>query len=490
MSRSHAGGPSRTPILVTLAFLLVLGAVADRAGRRAVKGPSVGSPASAISSTWYCAGATATPAGRADGVVVIANPNTTPLVGSITVVGQAEPVTKPVTVAPRARATLRYAEVLKTDYAGAIVELRGGGAIVEQFVSGPLGHSTAICSTKSSSSWFIAEGSTAKDALLVLALFNPFPEDAIADLAFSTEQGRAVPADFQGIVVPARRIVAVDVGTHVRRREQVAASVVARSGRLVVNKLQVRSAAGRAGISLSAASPGASTTWRFPDGYVTPGVREELHLFNAADREAKVDVELALETGSVEPFELTVPPQGRVTLDLTGESRVPRGVPHGIIVTSSNGVPTVAERTIESATPSARLGRSVLVGASASAKRWGFAVGAATPTYDEWIVVLNAGADKVTFSVQALADGQMLAVEGLQDIELPAGRRTALSARRPHPARHPAAHRLGQRSDRRRARPLSSGLARHQRHPRPPTRQLTRPRRWHGPQANFRPERH
>ena len=57
----------------------------------------------------------------------------------------------------------------------------------------------------------------------------------------------------------------------------------ARSGRLVVNKLQVRTAAGRAGISLSAAAPGPATTWRFPDGFVDPGVREELHLFNAAD---------------------------------------------------------------------------------------------------------------------------------------------------------------------------------------------------------------
>jgi hypothetical protein len=49
-------------------------------------------------------------------------------------------------------------------------------------------------------------------------LFNPFPGDAIVDLSFATDQGPSTPPDFQGVVVPARGVKALDVGEHVRRR--------------------------------------------------------------------------------------------------------------------------------------------------------------------------------------------------------------------------------------------------------------------------------
>jgi hypothetical protein len=52
-----------------------------------------------------------------------------------------------------------------------------------------------------------------------------------------------------------------------------------------------------------------------------------------------------------------------------------------------------------------------------------FPVGEANVNTDEWIVVHNPGARPRTISVVALANGQRLPIEGLQDLRVgPAGR--------------------------------------------------------------------
>ena len=68
-------------------------------------------------------------------------------------------------------------------------------------------------------------------------LFNPFPDDAIVDGVFSTEDGIRQPERFDGLVVPGRGTVAVDLGDDVTRREEVAATITARNGRIVVDRI-------------------------------------------------------------------------------------------------------------------------------------------------------------------------------------------------------------------------------------------------------------
>jgi hypothetical protein len=58
-----------------------------------------------------------------------------------------------------------------------------------------------------------------------------------------------------------------------------------------------------------------------------------------------------------------------------------------------------------------------------TARRWAFPIGEANVDTDEWIVVHNPGAHRVQVSVYALANGQRLPIEGLQDLPVgPAGR--------------------------------------------------------------------
>lgn len=423
----------RWPVVAVVAALLAAGAVADRVARPE---PSNGvarlrtdqpsaAPADALSSSWFCAGATATAKGAADGSIWIANPGADEATGTVTfvpVVGSGDPKTVPIRVPGHSRRHLRHADAIDAPYAAAMVELDGGGVVVEHSVGGPLGEDVAPCASNASERWYVAEGSTARDATMLLALFNPFPEDAIADLAFATEEGKALPADFQGVVVPARGLVVVDVGQHVRRREHVAATVTTRAGRLVVDRIQFRNAAPVKGITLTLAAPSPGRTWWFPEGVKAPGVLESLHLYNPTETEAVVDVELTLDEGGVEPYEVRVPPRDRFTLEIDKEERVPPGVPHAFTVRSMNDVPVVVERWVAAA-GSGRSGLAAMLGAREPAQRWVFAAGASVERVDEWIVLQNPGPGDARVDLFALANGRLLPIDGLQDLQLAAGRR-------------------------------------------------------------------
>ena len=387
-------------------------------------GAPVAAPPGALSSSWFCAGATAEKNGRADGMIWIANANDVAVDAKVTFVpmaGAGEPVVVETSVAPNSRRYLRHQEHVTAPFAAAMVEVNGGDVAVEHSISGPTGEDHTPCASKASNEWHFADGSTARDATLLFALFNPFPDDAIAELSFTHEEGRATPAAFQGLVVPARGLIIVDAGAQVRRRENVSATVRARSGRLVVDRIQLRSERPKRGAVLTLGAPSRGDLWYFPEGAKAEGVNERVVVYNPGEREALVDVEFTLDEGAIEPFELTVPPGDRAILDVTAEERVPAGA-HAITVRSVDEEGVVAERWIE-ANGSGRQGLGVTTGSPLTAERWLFAFGATNASNDEWIVVHNPGTTDVTVDVVALASGRLLPIQNLQGLEVPAGRR-------------------------------------------------------------------
>ena len=426
----------RLPALRVLGALLVAGGAADRlyrpeagSGGEVSSGMPVAAPARALTSTWYCAGASANPGGPADGAVIVANPGRRALTGSVTIVpSEGSLRTVPLTVPAASTAVVRHQDLVQSPFAAALVELDGGEVVVEHSVSGPLGASIAPCASRASDRWYFAGGSTAREDTMLLALFNPFPEDAIADLSFSTDQGPAAPADFKGIVVRGGSLSVVNVGEHVRRRDAVAATVAARRGRLVVDRIQLRNTGNRRGTTLALGAPSPGDTWYFPDGVVVDGFEERVLLYNPSDEEAEVDVEMLLDEGAAEPFEITVPPGEHVPLLVNDEDRIPKGVAHAIVVQSVNDVGVVAERSITAGPPVGRVGVADTLGAREGAERWVLAGGAATDTSDEWVIVQNLADADATVSFTALA-GEPLAVDGLQRVLLPAGRRAMFRLR-------------------------------------------------------------
>ena len=440
-SGSGARPARRLPALLVLAGLVLAAAVADRSapGVPAHAAPAPArqrlqpgaAPGSALASAWYCPLATTAAGSAARGLLVLANSGDTELGANVTVMPvQGKAASRAVRLPPRAQVAVGLAEIVTTTadapWVAALVEIDGGQAAAEEAVFGPSGITLTPCASSASDHWYFAEGSTGRDDTLLLGLFDPFPDDAIVDLSFTTDQGRAEPADFKGLVVPGRGLLVVDVGQHVRRRDLVSTTVAARSGRIVASRLQVRGGAPALGTTLDLGAPSAGTSWYFPDGATGDGIVERYQLYNPSDRESQAQLSLVLDQGEAEPFHLTVPPQGTVGVVTSAEPRVPKGVPHGAVVAVTNGVPLVAERVVTATAPAPRHGLLDVLGARAPARRWLLALGATNPATDEWVVVLNPGPDRATFSVQALAAGQLLAVEGLQGLQVGPGQRRAV----------------------------------------------------------------
>ncbi|HUS61835.1 MAG TPA: DUF5719 family protein [Acidimicrobiales bacterium] len=423
----------RVIVVGLLVALVVVGLRVDasfdrsrEAGDESVAAPMVVAPrGDATTASWFCAGMTAAPDGAFDGTVLVANPTGKAVVARVNVVpvaGDVAPKAVTLDVGPNARGAVRLQDVLQSPYVAALVEVDSGDVIVEHSVTGALGDDLAPCSPRANEVWHFAGGSTVKDANLLLAVFNPFPDDAIVDMAFVTSEGRAVPSELQGVVIPGRGLVVRDVADFVRRREEVSTTVTARTGRVVVDKIQlVREP--RPGLTLLVGTPTPAPAWDIAEGYITDGVGERIDVYNPNDREAAVEVGVSLDDGAVEPFQLTVPAQGRTSIDLGEDGRIPLGVGHALTVRAVDGRPIVVEHLIESHPPSARFGLAAQTGSTSRSSQWVAAAGGATESLDEGIVVHNPGATDVRFSVFALANGRRFPIEGLQDLEVKAGRR-------------------------------------------------------------------
>ena len=234
----------RLPALAVIVLLLVGGALLDRWARDPSPDGAVGTgqevgaedvswpvaaPGSARSSAWFCTGATSGPGGVADGTVVIANAGDRALVATVTsipVTGEGKVAT--LSVPASGRAAQRLADLANAPFAAAIVELDGGEAVVELVATGPLGTSVTPCASSPSPTWYFAEGVTTRDALEVLTVLNPFPEDAVVDFSFTTEEGLVTPQALTGLSVRGRGLAAINVGEYVQRREAVSTKVSAR----------------------------------------------------------------------------------------------------------------------------------------------------------------------------------------------------------------------------------------------------------------------
>lgn len=374
-------------------------------------------PNTAAMSTWYCAAAVATvPSDDADGDtearsdvadrhdVVVANTTGQPVDGVVTMFGgemaprpapeelqappsaestsppstapepstdetatASEPERRPFKLGPHSRLTLPLQDGERGAATAAVVEATGGGVAVEQQISGVHGSDVAPCSSTTASEWHFAAGSTERNAREVLVLFNPFQRDVNLDGTFTSDDSVREPLRWQGLPVPARSVVAVDVGDDVTRREQLAAEVRAHDGALVVSRVQAVAAGDGAGgqdtadgtgagLSLTVGQPAPRPTWTFAAGPLDEGTGERLILANpsgSGSRDAEVEVVVRTAADADQPapqpvpFVLTVRAGRTEVLDLAAQDRLSVAAAHVVTVWSRNGVPVVAERVLQ-----------------------------------------------------------------------------------------------------------------------------------------------
>ena len=421
----------------------------------------------ALSSTWFCAGGTGTDGedAFADHSVEIANPTGSAVTVTLTAFGGTvapplasvdpedldgetttsttatttttapaatvpEPVTQQIEVPARGRQGLRLGDLVAAPVVSALVEAPSGGIVVEHLVSSVHGFDVKPCATSAAPEWHFAYGDTTVASRELLVLFNPFPDDAIVDGRFSTEDGIREPERFDGLVVPGRGTLAVDVGDDVTRREEVAATITTRSGRIVVDRIVRVDGETDRGLTLQLGVPAPQRTWVFPDGLTSETVREEYVVYNPGAEQAEVEIELVLDdpetNGIPESIDLSLPPGTHQTIDVNADGRVPVDVAHSGIVRSANGVPIVAERVLFSSGEDRR-GIAVTTGSPVEAEEWHFAFGSVSERMDEFLVLVNLDPQILAeIDVTAVVNGQLVPVADLQGIELGGSERLAI----------------------------------------------------------------
>jgi len=434
---------------------LVAGGLIDRvsASSGASSGPAgqpvpVAAPIGAMSSSWFCAGATDVrkTLGDAPGAVIVANSGLAPVPVVVSLIPSQGASRKiAMTVPAESGRVIDEAVPGGTPWIGAIVDVDGGGVVVEQAIIGRYGRSATPCATSGSQDWYFASGATLVNAGVELSLLNPYPVDSVVDLSFTTDQGQESPQGFQGLVVPAGGMLNVNLGDHLRRRQWIATTVAARTGRIVAWKTDwvhppqtgaviegtkaaenplADPAAPVPGSTVTLGASSAGTSWTWADGLTETGFSESYVVYNPSPVPAEVRLALTLDQGVAEPFPLSVGPGQVTTITSGAEARIPAGVRHSAVLTSVNGVPVVAERLLTVDAPH-ESGVAELLGGRMAASRWLLAGAHADRTHQGVVVLYNPGDAPVSVAINGL-NGSSAPLVSVGRVIVPAGRRVSV----------------------------------------------------------------
>jgi hypothetical protein len=342
-----------------------------------------------VSLTWYCAASTAlTPAPPAH-TVVVTNPTDDPVTARLTPYapeGAGEAVE--VEVPAGGPLVVDVAQRFGSPSRSVMVESPEGQVVVAHELAVDTGAESVPCVTGTSGEWWFPTLSTVRGAGAQLTLFNPFPADAGVDVEVVLDAGIRVPTSLAGIVVPAGTARVVDLGQSVQRRDQFAAVVRTRSGRVVAEVTQsFDGTAGPRGLRMYTGVAAPAGRWAFAGGFTGDGVAEGLVLVNPGEERITALVQVTPYGGSAsapEPLEVEVPGFRYVVVDLSAESRIPGEGYHSILVDSPDRPLVAARTTTITAAPAAAPADPA---ASRPALSSGVAVGTGTPVAaSDWIV--------------------------------------------------------------------------------------------------------
>ena len=393
--------------------------------------PSAPPPGGLIES-WFCPGVPATGVDGVDGEIVVANRGGEQLVGTVLVLNdQAESRRLDLSIDPWTSATLDLDATLPSSIVGAVVEIEGGGALVEQHALHPDGDSIAPCANATSDHWYLADGYTVEGSLDQVILTNPFEQTVVANLAFSTREGYREPGSYRGLTIPPRSIRIIDLGAPgagAQSEPVLAVDVEVTRGRLVVGRSQRFLGGGRSGTQVSLASPVAREQWWFANGAKGPGTDESFVIYNPTSEPAEVDV---LFIGIEQPVlvdPITVPARQVVVYESGTQADLPDGS-HATVFATATSEPSIVVDRVITTTDGEFVGTGVLTGALARlgyvASTWYVPVGPSDPVEDA-LVLYNVDNAAGTVSVSTVGRSGPVPIEGLQDVPYGPARRLAL----------------------------------------------------------------
>jgi len=252
-------GSGRAWLAIALAALAVVGATA--AERLGPATPAAGVAGEAMSSIWLC------PHGGGPGwraSIEIANPGHVAVQARLTSLGDGDPTAAGEVEVP---AQTTVASDVSDGARGAATEVQvfGGWAAVAWVVRAggkEAGLGAEPCTSAPGGHWAVVDGVTTQQTHSYLVVMNPFPSDAVIDVALFLA-GRPPVRDSAWTDLPVRagRSVALDVGSRALGESIVGADVTATRGRIAVGSLAVRAGGS---VRSTIASSAYASAWTLP----------------------------------------------------------------------------------------------------------------------------------------------------------------------------------------------------------------------------------
>ncbi len=329
-----------------------------------------------LTSSWFCPGLPASGEDGVGGEVVVSNRAGEQLVGRFNVLTpDGVAATQDFTVEPWSQDTIDISSLATAPFVSVIVELDGGGGLVEQRALHPAGNSVAPCSNDTSDTWYLADGFTADGSVESLILTNPYDDVAIAQLTFATESAESSPSAFRGFPIPPRSVKVIplaDPALGVQDEPVIAVEVTTTTGRIVLGRAQHYLGGGRLGYEVTLAAPAPRDQFWFADGEQGDGITETYAIYNPTDADVDVDavfLGLPVEANFGGIPTITVPSRRVVVFDPTDEQyagTVPDGR-HAVVFSTLAEPSIVVERALTR--PGRRFGGDVGPARGAAARR-------------------------------------------------------------------------------------------------------------------------
>lgn len=432
---------ARTLVIAAIVAALVAAFLVDEGDRPIVEAErrnGLSIPVAGLAGgIWFCPGGSSA-SGPAQVSLEVINAGTESAIADVTGVRSgsgAEPRSLEVALEPGERTLVRLADLVPDSaWMGAVVETTSSSVIVEQTYIGARGqHSELLptdrapCHTRTGSNWIVGSGATRADEFgeqMTLLVINPFLDDAVIDISYDSDVG---VDSLDGVVIPARRVVAIDVNdpdTGVAVASRVSAMIEVRTGQVAVSRIQSADSESRAGFAVTPAAGEPASVWYLPT--VRRGTRNDvITVVNPSSTdEADVDLEIIAPGDiSFDPIELTIRPGRGVEVDLENETRLDNVEVFSVVARSLSGVPVAV--MIDSVLPFGDGPVSNLsgsAGADAGATRWIAPVEADAGS----IVLLNPSASTIaTATVSVLVDGEL---EVVAEVEVGPSRRAEVAS--------------------------------------------------------------
>lgn len=378
--------------------------------------------------TWFCPGVPGND-GSITGVLVLANPGSEDMAATVTHYGAGvEAIESAVSVPARSSATVNATGGLQSPFVATIVEMFGVAGSVEQVINHPAGNATTTCANRTAPEWYFADGFTAADSIESIVLSNPFSDASVVDVSYVTRESGREPQNLQGLVVPPRSVLTLQMGAQGARNEPVlAVSVRATSGRIVAARSQHYLGQGRLGYVMNLGAMGTATDWWFADGEKGEGIGEQLVIFNPTSDDQSVSVVFLNgvdPAAAIEPLVIAAP-AGRVTVvDTASLPTLPAGrygINVSVIDELTGPTPGVVVEQVINRRAGNQVGTSIVLGVpSAALSRVWSAPSGFTAGLPDSLVVLNATPNDTTVSIEQVGPAGAVPIIGFESVAVPA----------------------------------------------------------------------